>query len=125
MSDHPSAGEKAQSYVDEVRSIEGIIACALVSQDGFVMGKYFRDDGHTPSLFAAMSATILASAEAAASAVHISSPSSVIVTTADAAILVVYAGSETLITAVVEKSANLMDVCEQIAAIAARIGEDM
>ncbi len=124
MSDHPSAGERAQLYIDEIRSIEGIIACALVSQDGFVMGKYFRDNGHAPSLFAAMSATILASAEAAASAIHISSPSSVLVTTADAAILVVYAGSERLITAVVEKSANLIDICEQVAAIAARIGEE-
>ncbi|MDN7024673.1 roadblock/LC7 domain-containing protein [Methanoculleus sp. FWC-SCC1] len=125
MGDHPSVGEKAQSYIDEVKSIDGIIACALVSQDGFVMGKYFRDDGHAPSLFAAMSATILASAEAAASAIHISSPSSVIVTTAEAAILVVYAGSEQLITAVVEKSADISAICEQIAAIAARFGEDM
>lgn len=125
MTDHPPSKEKAQTYIEEIRSISGVVACALVSQDGFVMGKYFRDNGQTPSLFAAMSATIFASADAAASAVHISSPSSIVVTTADATILVVCVGNEALITAVVEKTADPAAVSEQLATVAARIGEEL
>ncbi len=125
MTNHPSSKEKAQSYIEEIRSISGVVACALVSQDGFVMGKYSRDNGQTPSLFAAMSATIFASAEAAASAVQISSPSSIMVTTADATILVVCVGSEALITAVVEKTANPAAVCEQLTTVAVKIGEEI
>ena len=86
------------------------------------MGKYFRESGLS-SLFAAMSATVLASAEAACGSVHIQRPSMVPITATDATILIVSAGETALITAVIDKSADLPTVQGQLSDIAARIGE--
>ena len=125
MSNHPSVEEKAQQYIDEIRSVSGVIACALVSQDGFVMGKFFQEENLSSSLFAAMSATVLASAEAAASSIHIQPPSSVIITAADATILVMSAGEAALITAVIDKSADLPKVQKELSSIATKIGVEV
>ncbi len=86
------------------------------------MEKYFQEEDISSSLFAAMSATVLASAEAAASSIHIPSPSSVTIATDNATILVMGLGEETLITAVVERSADFRAVRDRLAAIAAKIG---
>jgi predicted regulator of Ras-like GTPase activity (Roadblock/LC7/MglB family) len=36
--------EKISEFIDMIRSIEGVAACALVSRDGIVAGKYFDRD---------------------------------------------------------------------------------
>ena len=123
MSHHPSAEEETQECIDEIRSVAGVVACALVSCEGLVMGKYFRESGLSSSLFAAMSAIVLASAEAACGSVHIQRPSMVPITATDATILIVSAGETALITAVIDKSADLPTVQRQLSDIAARIGE--
>jgi predicted regulator of Ras-like GTPase activity (Roadblock/LC7/MglB family) len=121
MSNHPSVGKKAHEYIEEIRSVFGVLACALVSQDGIVMGKFFQEDNLSSSLFAAMSATVLASAEAAANSVHIQPPTSVLIIAPDATILVMSAGEAALITAVIEKSADLPTVQKELSAIASKI----
>jgi predicted regulator of Ras-like GTPase activity (Roadblock/LC7/MglB family) len=34
--------EKITGFIDEIRSIEGVTACALVSRDGIMVGTTFR-----------------------------------------------------------------------------------
>ena len=36
--------EKISECIDMVRSIEGVAACALISRDGIIAGKYFNRD---------------------------------------------------------------------------------
>ncbi|WP_243668503.1 roadblock/LC7 domain-containing protein [Methanoculleus chikugoensis] len=118
-------GESARRYIDEIQSVVGVTACALVSSEGRILGKHFPEGDLTSSLFAAMCATVLASAEAACGSVDVERPCLVAVSSADAAILIVSVGGEaTLITAVIDKSADLPTVQRQLLDIAARIGEE-
>lgn len=123
MSCHPFMEENARRHIDEIRSVAGVVGCALVSCEGMVMGKYFPAGGLSSSLFAAMCATVLASAEAACGSVDIERPSAVTITATDATILIVGAGEAALITAIIDKSADLPGVRRQLLDIAVRIGE--
>lgn len=124
MSYHPFMEENAQRHIDEIRSVAGVAACALVSSEGTIMGKHFRDGSLLSSLFAAMCATVLASAEAACGSANIGRPSMVTITAPDATILIVGVGEAALITAVIDKSADLSTVQRQLSDIAVRIGEE-
>ncbi|NMA10147.1 MAG: roadblock/LC7 domain-containing protein [Methanomicrobiales archaeon] len=124
MSRHPFMEESARRYIGEIQSVVGVTACALVSSEGRILGKHFPEGDLTSSLFAAMCATVLASAEAACGSVDVQRPCLVAVASADAAILIVSAGEATLITAVIAKSADLPTVQRQLLDIAARIGEE-
>ncbi len=124
MSHHSSMEENTRGCIDEIRSVTGVAACALVSCEGMVMGKYFRESSQFSPLFAAMCATVLASAEAACGSVNIERPSMVTITAADATILIASAGEAALITAVIDKSADLPTVQRQLLDIAVRIGEE-
>lgn len=123
MSFHPSIEENAGRHIDEIRSVVGVAACALVSGEGTILGKHFREGNPASSLFAAMCATVLAAAEAACGSAGVERPSMVTITAADATILIVSAGEATLITAVIDKSADLPTVQRELSDIAVRIGE--
>ena len=125
MSHHSFMEENALQCIDELRSIPEVVACALVSCEGMVMGKYFREGSPSSSLFAAMCATVLASAEAACGSVHIQRPSLVTITAADATILIMAVGEAALITAVIDKSADLPTVQRRLSSIVVRIGGEM
>ena len=56
--------DKIAAFVEKIRAVEGVTACALVSRDGIIAGKYFDRDLNEP-WFGALAATILASAESA------------------------------------------------------------
>jgi hypothetical protein len=124
MSFHPFVEESARRRIDEIRSVVGVAACALVSCEGIIMGKYFPEGGLSSSLFAAMCATVIASAEAACGSANIERPSMVTITAADATILILSAGEAALITAVIDKSVDLPRVQRQLLDIAVRIGEE-
>ncbi len=124
MSRHPFMGESARRYIGEIQSVAGVTACALVSSEGKILGKHFPEGDVTSSLFAAMCATVLASAEAACGSVGIDRPCLVAVTSTAATVLVVSVGGATLITAVIDKSADLPTVQRQLLDIAVRIGEE-
>jgi predicted regulator of Ras-like GTPase activity (Roadblock/LC7/MglB family) len=116
--------EKIQGFIDEIMALEGVDACAIVSRDGLIMGKCFEQ--HIPaSTFAAMSATMLASSEASASLVHVKPPSVVLAETDNATILVMGAGSGTLITSLLNISADITSVKEHLTEISRRIGEEV
>lgn len=122
MSHYSLRGEDARSYIDEIRSIAGVAASALVSCEGVVLGKYSREGNLSSPLFATMCATVLASAEAACGSVRIQNPSMVTIAATDSAILIVSAGEAALIAAVIDKSAELSTVQRQLLDIATRIG---
>ena len=126
MSHYSLREEDAQRYTDEIRSIAGVVASALVTCDGLVLGKYSRE-GTTlsSSLFAATCAAALASADAACGSVGIKEPSMVIVAAADSTILIVSAGGAVLIAAVIDKSGDLSTVQGQLLDIVTRIGGEV
>lgn len=124
MSRHPFMEESVRKHIGEIQSVAGVTACALVSSEGRILGKHFPEGDSTSSLFAAMCATVLASAEAACGSVGIDRPCLVAVTSADAVVLVVSIGETTLITAVIDKSADLPTVERQLLDTAIRIREE-
>lgn len=124
MSSYPYKDKDIRMYIDEIRSIAGIIACALVSCEGQIMGEqHLPGDNLLSSLFATMSATVLAAAETVCSSVCVQQPLMISIGAEDATVLIASAGGVVLITAVIDKSADLPIVKEQISDIAARIGE--
>jgi hypothetical protein len=125
MSHHSFVEDNALRCIDELRSIPGVVACALVSCEGVVLGKYFREGSLSSPLFAAMCATVLASAEAACGSVHIRPPSMVTITATDATILITAVGEAALIAAVIDKSADLPTLQRQLSSMAVRFGGEM
>lgn len=115
--------ESARKYIGEIQSVAGITACALVSSEGKILGRHFPEGDLTPSLFAAMCATVLASAEAACGSVEVERPLQITVASPDATILIVSVGEVALITAIIDKLADLQTVQGRLLDIAARIGE--
>ena len=124
MSSHPFAEENIRRYIDEIRSVTGVAAFALVSCEGTIIGKHFPGS-ITSSIFAAMSATVLASAEAVCATVGIDRPSLVTISSKGAAILIVGIDEVALITAVIDKPADLPGLERELLDIAARIREEV
>ena len=124
MSRHPFMEESARRCIEEVQSVAGVTACALVSDEGRVLGKHFPKGDLTSSLFAAMCATVLASAEAACGSVGVDRPFQITVASSDATIFIMGVGEATLITAIIDISADLPAVLKKLLDIAARIREE-
>ncbi|MDK2975205.1 MAG: hypothetical protein PWP08_1576 [Methanofollis sp.] len=122
MSEHLGLKERINQFIQEIMGIEGVTACVLASRDGILMGRSFTGGVSVPS-FAAMSATMLASAEAAASIAHIQPPEQIMVTSPDAAILVISAGERTLLAAVFTTPADTEAAYPALTKIAADIAE--
>jgi hypothetical protein len=114
--------EKITGFIDEIRSIEGVTACALVSRDGIMVGKHFDKELNEP-WFAAMSATLLASAESAANIIKVKSPDSVTISTKDTAIIVMGAGEKLLLAVIVSAKGDSSLVYEKMKTVAQKIAE--
>ena len=114
--------EKISSFIDRIRSIEGVAACALVSRDGIIAGKYFARDLNEP-WFGALTATILASAESAGSIIRSRPLLSVTIRMEDTSILIMGAGENFLIAAIMQDDADSVRIHEEMLAIAQKIGE--
>lgn len=122
MIEHQGLKERIHSFIREIMEVRGVSACVLASRDGILMGKSFAEGVSVPS-FAAMSATMLAAAEAAASIAHIQPPREVLVTSDDASVLVMSAGDRTLLAAVLDPTADTEAVFKLFSKIAAEIAE--
>ena len=114
--------EKVSLFIDRIRSIDGVAACALISRDGIISGKYFDHELNEP-WFGALSATILASAESVGSIIKSSSLLSVTIQTQDASILILGAGENFLIAAIIRDNADPDKIHTEMLAIAQKIGE--
>ena len=83
--------EKISAFIDKIRSIDGVAACALVSRDGIISGKNFDRELNEP-WFGALSATILASAESVGSIIRCKSLQSVTIQAQETSILIMGPG---------------------------------
>ena len=107
--------------LDECMALDGVSGCAVVSRTGALMGKRIDEDLSVPS-FAAMGATILGSAEAAASMMHFSRPTSVFVEVDEGGIFILGAGKNALITVIINKSADISLLKRELAVMADKFG---
>jgi hypothetical protein len=116
--------EKISAFIETIRSIDGVAACALISRDGIIAGKKFDRDLNEP-WFGALSATILASAESVGSIIKMKSMMSVTVRSTDTSIIVMGAGENFLIAVILAGSANPEVVHSALLPVAKKIGEAM
>jgi len=114
--------EKISAFIETIRSIDGVAACALVSRDGIIAGKSFDRDLNEP-WFGALSATILASAESVGSIIKMKSMMSVTIRAQDTSIVVMGAGENFLIAAIITDKADLGTVHAALLPVARKIGE--
>ena len=116
--------EKISVFIDKIKAIEGVSACALVSRDGIIAGKFFDQDMNEP-WFGALSATILASGESVGSLIKLKTLESVTIRTQNTFVIVMGAGENFLITAIVRHKTDADKVHTEMHAIAKKIGEVM
>jgi predicted regulator of Ras-like GTPase activity (Roadblock/LC7/MglB family) len=114
--------EKISQYIDRIRSINGVSACAIISRDGIISGKYFDRELNEP-WFGALSATILASAESVGGIMKSGSMRAITIQTQDASILITGAGENFLIAAILGNNADPVKIQVEMLAIAHMIGE--
>jgi hypothetical protein len=114
--------EKITGFIDQLKSIDGVAACALVSRDGIIVGKYFDRELNEP-WFGALSATILASAESVGSIIRLQILDSVTIQAKDTSIIVMGAGENFLVAAITRDGADTGRVQGQIYAVTQQIGE--
>jgi predicted regulator of Ras-like GTPase activity (Roadblock/LC7/MglB family) len=110
--------------VAEIRATKGVVECAVVSRDGTLISKNLRDDVPAPA-FAAMSATMLASAEAATNLLSLPEPSHLVAYSRDVLLLVMGAGSQMLVSATVDKQTDISPVFERLSEIVSRMGGEV
>ncbi len=116
--------EKISAFINRIHSIDGVAACALVSRDGIISGKYFDRELNEPWL-GALSATILASAESLGSIIKSRFIQSVVIRAQDSSIFIMGAGENFLIAAILTENADPARVHKEMLAIAKEIGEAM
>jgi predicted regulator of Ras-like GTPase activity (Roadblock/LC7/MglB family) len=116
--------EKISAFINKIQAIDGVSASALVSRDGIIAGKFFDQDINEP-WFGALSATILASAESVGSIIKMKSMESVTIRTQGTSVIVMGAGENFLITAIVRDKTDADKVHKELYAVAKNIGEVM
>jgi len=116
--------EKISGFIDKIRSIDGVAACALVSRDGIVAGKYFDRDLNEPWL-GALLATILSTAESVGGIIKMKSLESISIRAPDTSVMVVGAGENFLIAAIINDRKDPVTIQNQMLAVAKTIGESM
>ncbi len=116
--------DKSAAFVEQIRNIDGVSGCALVSRDGIIARKYFDKKLNEP-WFGALSAALLASAESAGHLLDMKNLSGVTIRAAGSSMMVMGAGEHFLIAAVLKGTARQDEVSSRISAVAAEIGRVM
>lgn len=116
--------EKISAFIDKIHAIDGVAACALVSRDGIISGKKFDRELNEP-WFGALSATILASAESVGSIIKSRILISVTIRAQDTSIIIMGAGENFLVAAILSDKADPIKVHAEMLAVAQKIGEAM
>jgi predicted regulator of Ras-like GTPase activity (Roadblock/LC7/MglB family) len=123
MAEHRPLKDKIQGLIDTVMALDGVVDCALISREGRMLGSTFGEDIPVSAL-AAMSATIVASTDAAASVLHMKTPSSVCCESEDGTLSIFSTGTTTFIAAILDRSADVDALKVQLANIARKVGEE-
>ncbi|MCK9580582.1 MAG: roadblock/LC7 domain-containing protein [Methanoregula sp.] len=116
--------EKISAFIEQIQSIDGVAACALVSRDGIIAGKYFDRELNEP-WFGALSATILASAESVGSIIHAKALGPVTIRAEKSSIIIMGAGENFLIAAIISDTADPTKIYAPMLAVAQKIREAM
>lgn len=114
--------ERIAGFIDEIRAIDGVDGAALVTKDGVMIGRSFARE-ISEKWFAAMSASVLASAESAASIISIAPPVRVWIAADAGCILLQDAGDKLLVVAVLTETARPEDVVARLEPLAQQIEE--
>jgi uncharacterized protein len=113
--------EKIAGIIETIKGIDGVISCTLVSRDGILLGKYAVSE-FNEAWFAAMSATLLASAESAAVIIKIQSPDVVMIKSSDGTLVIIGAGEKLLITALIDPQSDIIQVTQELIQLAEDVG---
>lgn len=124
MNERGPMKQRIRENIDKIMAIAGVTGCAVVSKDGAVIGKSFDGDVPVPA-FAVMSATVFASSEAAATIIHLTSPSLVVTEAEDGYLVMAAAGGQAFIIAVLDANADVSSVKGRLTEIAGIIGEEL
>jgi len=116
--------DKIAAFIEKIRAIDGVTACAIVSRDGIIAGRYFDQELNEP-WFGALAATILASAESAGNLIGLKSLEIVSILSSDASIIVTGAGEHFLIAAILKSDTKKEEAYSRLNAVAAEIGRVM
>lgn len=117
---------KINDFISEIMAMGGVLACAIVSTEGQIIGK--SDSNLAPSPFLGITgATMYASAEATCSTFHISAPDYIIMETKnkDGIIFVKSAGRKNLIVIIINKTDNISKIKESVTAISEKLAEEI
>jgi predicted regulator of Ras-like GTPase activity (Roadblock/LC7/MglB family) len=113
--------EKIQDFIEKIKAIEGVSECALVSRDGIMLGNSMSSEFNEP-WFAAMSATLFASAESASGIIKVAAPDRVTLTSKEGSVAVIGAGEKLLLVAVLTGKPESSPAMAALEAIAREIG---
>jgi uncharacterized protein len=113
--------DKIAGIIDNIKQIEGVRLCALVSRDGIMLGRYATGD-FNEAWFAAMCATLLASAESAAVIVKVQSPEMVTIHSPDGVLVLMGAGEKILLSALVDPAEDLKIMTGVLRTVAEEVG---
>lgn len=126
MTDDNPLKTKIRGYIDEIQSLNGVIASVIVSTDGKIVGKSNNSDFPSPFL-GITGATIFASSEAAFGTFHISRPDFIVVETMekDGLMVIKRAGKRNIIATVINQSVDISSFKNKLALISEKVGEDL
>jgi predicted regulator of Ras-like GTPase activity (Roadblock/LC7/MglB family) len=113
--------EKIAGIIEDITKLEGVRLCALVSRDGIMLGKQAAGE-FNEAWFAAMSATLLASAESAAVIIKIQSPEMVTIQSSDGILIIMGAGDKILLTALIDPLIDMVKITGSLREIAEEVG---
>ncbi len=124
MAEQRPLNENIRDLIDAVMALDGVVDCALITREGRMLGSTLGEDVPGSTL-AAVSATIAASTDAAASILHRKTPSSVLCESEEGAFLISSAGETRLIATILDRSADANALKVQLANIARKVGEEL
>jgi len=111
--------EKIAGIVEKIENISGVLNCALISRDGVLLGKSVSDSNE--AWFAAMCATILASAESIAVIVKSEAPHHITIQSPSGRTVIMGAGEKLLIAVYMNSSVELDKTYETLSIVAEEI----
>ncbi len=113
--------EKISDFIETIKAVDGIKFCALVSRDGIMLGKYAEGD-FNEAWFAAMCATISASAESVSVIIKVQSPEIITLQSQDGVLLIMGAGDKILIAALIDSEKDILQMTSIMKNIADEVG---
>jgi len=112
--------EKIAGIVEKIDSISGVQSCALISRDGVLLGNDTVSDSND-AWFAAMCATILASAESIAVIIKTEAPSHILIHAPSGNTVIMGSGEKILLAVHMDSSVDPSNSYQALYAIAEEI----